>query len=164
MPEAPRETRVNQVPPVETVLLDAQVLVDHPGLQAPWLRVRRCQVPQDLRVWMVPQVFPAYQDPRENVVLLANVDSVEKTVCPVIVALKVFRVKRVVRETLVCPELREKRETQDQLVRMARLVCRDLLDLSVNLASKVYLDCLVTPDRQDDRETQDRLDVMVRTV
>ena len=164
VPEAPRETRVNQVPQVETVLLDAQVPVDHLAPQVPWLRVRRCRVQQDLRVWMVPQVFPACQDPRENVVRLANVDSVEKTVCPVIVALKVFRVKRVVRETLVCPEPREKRETQDQLVRMARLVCRDLLDLSVNPASKVYLDYLETQDLQDDRETQDRLDVTVRTV
>ncbi len=164
VPEAPRETRVSQVPPVETVLLDAQVLVDHLGLQVPWLRVRRCRVQQDLQVWMVPQVFPACQDPRENVARLANVDSVEKTVCPVIVAHRVFRVKRVVRETLVCPELREKRETQDQLVRMVHRVCRVLLDLSVNPASKVYLGCLEIQDRQDDRETQDRPDVMVRMV
>lgn len=126
--EAPRETLVNPVPLVETVLVVAQVQGDHPVPQAPWLRAKRCQDQPDHRAWMVPQVFQAYQDLRENVVLLVNVVNEEKTECLVIVVPKVCREKRVAREMLVFPELREIRVILDQLVRLAHLVCRDLLD------------------------------------
>jgi len=126
--EAPRETLVNPVPLVETVFLVEQVQGDHPVPQAPWLRAKRCQAHPDHQAWMVPQVFQAYQDPRENVVLLANVVNAEKMECLVIVVPKVCREKRVAREILVCPELREIRVILDQLVRLAHLVCRDHLD------------------------------------